>query len=425
VSPDKNAVDEHPLLEPSFRQELVVRLIGELRNGPRSFASLVGAAEGAYPADVQSVLEGLRAEQIVSISESGLWTRAASVLGPVEQQVEYLSELQCKDGLPEPHPLDFDWRFTTHTLTKLAKSLKLSKQTRVAVLGAPTLYRHLVDIGADATLFDRNPRLVQHLRSEGYSSVTECDLLEFPKLEPGYQCALADPPWYVEHYEAFIDAARRLLVPSGRLLLSILPRLTRPSASQDRISILECAAYLGFDLIEAELGALRYLSPPFEIEALRTDGIILDDWRSGDLFSFVLGSRPPEQVKHRHPTNKETWHTHQLGGTTIKVKVQGGESNQAFRFQPASSSKNIRLRSVSRRSPARSRINLWTSRNIALKVSKTAVLEDALQKIGNGESPMDSLASVAYEYQLTDDERGELQELLRLLSQDAGLKWID
>lgn len=86
---------------------------------------------------------------------------------------------------------------------------------------------------------------------------------------------------------------------------------------------------------------------------------------------------------------------------------------------------NIRFRSVSRRSPARSNINVWTSRNIALGLSKPNVLDEALQRIGNRESSREALASIAYEYQLSELEIAKLSQLLELLFRDAGLPWDD
>lgn len=83
----------------------------------------------------------------------------------------------------------------------------------------------------------------------------------------------------------------------------------------------------------------------------------------------------------------------------------------------------MRFRSVSRRSPARSTINLWTSRNIALGLSKPIVLDEALQRIGNRESLRDALATITYEYQLNELETAKLYQLLELLFRDAGLPW--
>jgi len=423
VTPQVKLVD-HPALEPDYRAELVLRLTRELMNGPRDFASIVRAAEGAYPTDVLAALRHLEDENQAYVSSSGQWTHCEN-LAPIPTLLPH-SENQASesfDDLPEAHPVDFDWRFTRATITDLAKRITPSATESVAILGAPTLYRYLVDSGINAWLFDKNPHIVAHLRTAGYVSVTECDLLEFSAGTPRFHWAMADPPWYVDHYEAFITAGRRLLLPEGRLLLSVLPRLTRPAASMDRFHILEFATNVGLDLLEVNPSVLHYVSPPFETEALRAEGLTINDWRTGDLFSFVTRSYKLHTAKANQPGRADQWQSVQFGKTTVKIKREQPAEAEPFDYQPASPSGSIRLRSVSRRSPVRSKINMWTSRNVALKISKPVMLTEALGKIANGTSVSATLASMAYEYQLSEPEMNKLRQLLQLLIQDAGLTW--
>jgi hypothetical protein len=418
---------DHPTLEPAYRAELVVRLLQELVEDPRTFENLVRASEGAYPSDVMSALRWLEAKDKVFLSQSGLWTRSpeGDSVPTNETSNGQPSLMQASNGLPEPHPLDYDWRFTYNTLAHLAGRLRASPVERVAILGAPTLYKYLADSGVVTWLFDKNPHVIQHFIAAEYPSVTQANLLEFPDFEAQFQWAVADPPWYPEHYAAFLTAARKLLVLGGKLLLSVLPRLTRPSASTDRIRILECAANLGFDLFDVELGSLHYASPPFEVEALRAEGLVVENWRAGDLYSFVLRSREDYCVNRIEASDEEHWQTLQLGETTIKIKLERRSEPELFSYQPASCTSDLRLRSVSRRSPVRSRINLWTSRNIALMVSKPMAVADALDEIGKGRSPATTLAHVSHKYQLAETEKRRLREVIELLILDAGLTWND
>ena len=231
----------------------------------------------------------------------------------------------------------------------------------------------------------------------------------------------ADPPWYIEHYYAFLKASSKLLAKEGKLLLSVLPRLTRPSAPRDRLNIIEQAAKYGFDLIEVRPAALHYASPPFEIEALRAEDLALDDWRAGDIFCFTLRCHPLQGPDPHKPTDEDNWRVFQLGATIVKIKDEQRLKSQAFDYRPVSPTGSVRLRSVSRRSPVRSKINLWTSRNIALAVSKPIALSEALEKLRDGHPLNRTLASTACEYQLNNDEVNKLQEVLELLSKDAGL----
>lgn len=416
-------LSDHPKLEESYRYELKNVLLSKLSHGPMSFESLVSDAEGAYPTDVISVLRMLSANGRVS-EVDGFWCLNDEVIPTQVKSVGPASTTGPLEGLPEPHPLDFDWRFTSTTLPFLRKLINATHRESVAVLGAPSLYKHLADSGLDVWLFDKNTRIVEHLRKSGYSHLNEVDLMNPSPFSPQFHWVMADPPWYPEHYEGFMRAATQLMLPGGKLLLSVLPRLTRPTASSDRAFIIELAQNLGFDLVEIRPGALGYASPPFETEALREEGLVLGNWRRGDLFKFLLTSNKPSESAFPPPYDNEgEWITISLGMTTVRINCRTSTETLAFSFRPASSSGTARLRSVSRRSPSRSEVNVWTSRNIALIVSKPRVLRDALTEISQGSIPSQSLATVESTHNLTKDETTQLYELLVLLLQDAGLSW--
>jgi hypothetical protein len=290
-----------------------------------------------------------------------------------------------------------------------------------AILGAPSLYKYLTDLGASVSLFDKNPQIVEYLRSAGYSTVTEVDLTLSSEFLPQFHWAIADPPWYPEHYEGFMSAASDLIRPGGKLLLSVLPRLTRPSAISDRFFLIEAAQQLGFDLVEILPGALSYASPPFELEALREEGLVLGNWRKGDLFSFILSLRG--RVESDLPQRDDSyWTTVPLGRTTVRIRSLLVDESEAFDYRPASSS-GSRLRSVSRRNLTRSEINVWTSRNIALIVSRPRILSEALTAIVDGTLPTQALNAITTKYGLDDNEARQLREVLELLLRDAGLPW--
>jgi hypothetical protein len=412
-----------PALEPDYKAELIGRILYAVAKGARDFKEIVRSAEGAYPSDILALLRELEREEKIPLSASGLWGsddgNDAALSRLARSQIAGSSN--TFDNLPEPHPLDFDWRFTPKTLSDLGDRLRRVGANRVAVLGAPTLYKQLVQLDVTACLFDKNREIVRHLKSLGYTSVVECDLLSASHSESTFEWAFADPPWYLDYYQGFLKAARGLLMPEGRLLLSVLPRLTRPSASSDRLRIVEYAADVGFDLIEANPAQLHYSSPPFEIEALEAEGLVIGDWRAGDLFSFVLRSRPLRHIADAGPSRSDQWYSAQLGNMTIRVRIRDHSELDSFSYEPVSASGNIRFHSVSRRSLARSEIDLWTSRNLALKITKAGVLVEALEKIKTGEPISGVLASVVYEYQLTPAELEELQGLIHILMVDAGL----
>jgi len=366
----------------------VSRVSEILKNNSATFQAVVRQAEGAYPTDVRAALHTLADQNLVSKGSGDVWSlhSGPSPLSAAEKNETHI----CSDSsdLPEPHPLDFDWRFARQTLELLHQKLNTMDCSNAGILGAPTLFKFLRDHSKTAHLFDRNTQIVNYLSREGYADVTCCDLFRFSARHQ-FHCVVADPPWYLDYYRAFIEAARRALRPQGRLLLSVLPRLTRPSADQDRSEILRFASDRGFDLVDKEPASLRYLSPPFETEALKSEGLNIGAWRSGDLYTFALSERDVPEYRVDKSEEDQLWHTWTVGRTVVKVKWDGSHGEEKFDLHNLAGATGIRFRSVSRRSPLRSRINVWTSRNIALRTSRPDVVCAALQLLSEGHRSQD------------------------------------
>lgn len=141
MTPQAKLVD-HPALEPDYKSELVLRLTRELMNGPHDFASIVRAAEGAYPTDVLAALRHLEDEKQAYVSSSGQWTHRENPV-PIPTVLTHSEDRTSEpsDDLPEAHPVDFDWRFSRSTITDLAKRITPSATESVAILGAPRVTR--------------------------------------------------------------------------------------------------------------------------------------------------------------------------------------------------------------------------------------------------------------------------------------------
>lgn len=409
----------HPPTDPVYEENLEARLLQVLNAGTSSFRSLVAQSEGAYPTDVLAALRRLRQRGAVNETESGF-----RVIGPAVPVVsgpsEYDESAFAKEDsdFPEPHPLDFDWRFSSRTLELLNRLVEERECTKIAVLGAPTLFKFLIDHGQAAHLFDRNEQIVQYLRKNGYNDITRCDLFHF-SARGEFSCVLADPPWYLDYYHAFIESARRLLRPEGILFLSVLPRLTRPQAERDRSDILRFTQERGFNLVSAEPASLQYLSPRFEVEALKSEGLRLASWRSGDLYTFALTTRQIPGLAFDYDEEDELWRTWNVGRSLVKVRWDGTHGEAAFDFKSVSGAGDIRLRSVSRRSPLRTNINLWTSRNIALDVTRPDLVCAALQLLAEGHSPEDIETALSNAEKLNQLEVKKLRELLNVLIHEA------
>ena len=100
---------------------------------------------------------------------------------------------------------------------------------------------------------------------------------------------IADPPWYGESIRSFLWAACQLCAPGGYLLVSLPPAGTRPGITHEWAQTLGWAQQLGLAFLRLEPAALPYVTPPFERNALKAEGLytIPDAWRRGNLAVFL------------------------------------------------------------------------------------------------------------------------------------------
>lgn len=413
-------MSEHPPTDPVYEGELEARLLDLLRSGSTSFEMIVMQAEGAYPTEVLAVLRKMERKGAVTEGRKELWRRTDSASETANGQLGADASFVCRDDadFPEAHPLDFDWRFGRRALELLTQRIGELDCAKVAVLGAPTLFKFLIDHGKTAHLFDRNEQITHYLAELGYKGVTHCDLFRFAP-RSRFSCVVADPPWYLDHYRAFIQGGRRLLNPKGKILLSVLPRLTRPGADEDRSEILRFASERGFDLIRTEPTSLQYLSPPFEVEALKSEGLSVSPWRWGDLYTFVLTDRRVPEYRPEYSEEHQLWRTWRVGRSVVKVKWDGTHGQGAFDFQNVVGASGMRLRSVSRRSPLRSRINVWTSRNLVLHVSRPDLVCSALELLLEGHQNGDVATALMNAERLSEREVERLEVFLNVLINES------
>jgi hypothetical protein len=409
-------VNDSPPKEADYDERLASRLQDLLKLGPRHSRILIAEALGAYPTDVLASLRSLQRIGKAKEVAPDIWSSIDAQIPDVgfPQALDEFTACGEELDFPEPHPLDFDWRFSKRALEEIEKRLDPSTSKTIAVLGAPTVFKYLRNRGRPAFLFDRNAQIIAHLKREGYNEVTQCDLFRF-SLNDQFDCVVADPPWYLDHYQAFIEAARRMLMPDGKLLISVLPPLTRPSAESDRSAIVGFAQERGFDLFCVDRAVLGYLSPPFEVASLKSDGIVMPVWRSGDLYTFVLARREQLDREVKSPDEEQGWQTFTIGRTVVKVKSDDIPSEMQFDFDNVSEMNDFRLRSVSRRSPSRAAINLWTSRNLALNLTRPDIACAVLQLLARGYSDGDAVTKLRETNQLSLSEFNKLRDLLALL----------
>lgn len=400
---------DHPTSNAEFIDELALAVRSQIARGALSFYDLAQRVEGAWPLETLALLRLLIAKGEVSSSFLD-----ASIIRDTPADAQRSPTQLTLDILPEPHPLNFDWRFTPSTQDFVVSTIERLNHDFVALLGTPTLLRPLLARKFRTLLLDQNIDLLEMLDVEERQSFEEADLTQPLKHLNDCTVAVADPPWYLEYYEAFIYRLSDLLVPGGSALLSVLPRLTRPGAAEDRVNIVAVAYDAGLDLVEVVPNSLAYMTPPFEAEALKMENVFLPAWRRSDLFIFEKAARPIQILPGTpmpESTAREAWRTFTFNKTSIAVRCETAAAG-TFAFQGVSASGRLTMDSVSRRSSSRRIANIWSSRNHVLRATRTDCVCRLFELIGTGMKDTKALNLIEQEFLL---DRLSIREIARLI----------
>jgi hypothetical protein len=408
-------------LSEEFSLRLRVRLKNVLEHKELDLGEIVRECDGAYPTDVHEEIGWLIDNREVVLGADSKYKLASNSLPTATRagstQVVHSARSHV---LPEPHPIDFDWRFTQQAIGTLLRQIEelVSPEDEVAILGAPTLFIALVSRGLNVWLFDRNTHLLDGLRKAGYVNLVNHDLFCRMPFSKKFAIVVADPPWYPEYYQAFVRAARTFLRCEGHLLLSVLPALTRPAAAVDRAALADLMTQCGFAEINRLEKALLYECPPFEMATLQSQGLYCGPWRSGDLAVYQL-PKEQDEIDHLPQLTGDTtsWRTFALNQLVVKVRCRQPKDGAIFDFRPVSDDGSATLGSVSRRDPLRSLIDLWTSRNSAFKVSRSEILFELLHLMENNNS--DPLSAVRQLYRLSEAEATKISHLIEWLTTES------
>jgi len=358
------------------------------------FDSLVRALPGVHPDDVERILG----------------RRQGSSQGAAPQR-NHRSYVESLGGLPAPHPLDYDWRFSATTVTDLASraSVLAPRCGAIAMLGVPSLFGELREKRPDTKLMlaDVSAPSIEALASKFPSDrLVVCDLLSTSLPNETADVVIADPPWYSEFFEAFTWAAAQIVPIGGYLLLCGPNHGTRPGASAEWEQIERYAESLGFKLCHIQ-EALRYDSPPFERNALDAAGHprMSSDWRTGLLGTFRR-ERTSTVTRCVSTCDSTEWEEHMVGGVRWRVRSKAKQD----RVSPV-----LRelvpgdiLNSVSRRDLRRAGVDLWSSGNRVLGCMDTYAASLILQALGTGASPV-TYVERSFGRQLDRVERDAIQ----------------
>jgi hypothetical protein len=219
-----------------------------------------------------------------------------------------------------------------------------------------------------------------------------CDVVKAPLPLFEASAVIVDPPWYEEHLAGFLWSAAQLCRVGGHVLVSTPPIGTRPGIDRDRKRLLDWARRLGLTHLRTEAAILPYCSPPFEINALRAEGLcgILEDWRRGDLTVFVKGAQIALPRPVPPPASEGEWVEERIHG--VRVRVRPPESSNFADPKLLTIVGGDILPSASRRDDRRALVDVWTSGNRVFACQGRNVLTQILRALATGNSPVEIVA---------------------------------
>jgi hypothetical protein len=307
------------------------------------FPTLCRNADGASPISIASALSTLNGS--IALRE-----RAMQLSADVATDFDQRPELDRR--LPVPHPLDFDWRFSSATAEDLAARVTRSAGEfgRILLVGVPTVLLALCDAETRADIIFASRRedpVTQALRRIAPSTVKFVSIGD-DLSDIAADASLVDPPWYDDIATPMILAAAQGTDVGGTIHVAAPDRLTGLSAAPLLTKLPTSSAQFG--LLDAEPSVqLRYDMPPFERLALGRVGInnVPPTWRTGRLFRC---RRIDDLVR---PVAIPDYGWTEVGTAEARVWLRPRDKSRPFRLETSTS--------ISRLDPERVSASVWTS----------------------------------------------------------------
>ena len=268
-----------------YKEKVKQVVLESLAKGLYTFDEILPNCEGAHPEIVSEVLQ----EISLSTENHELSRHRFRTL---------VSEFFHK--LPAPNPELSQWWFNIDTVevicTKISQSCVATERNAIC-LGAPSIAYGLSLKGFDVLVLDSDEDLLQSVKNlslaENKLSVKFYDARNKNILsvvgDRRFNNGFTDPPWYPSSFADFISEISLTLENHSNVFCSILPRLTRVSAEDDRTNLIAAMSNAGYKINSVERGILRYIVPKFEKEAYEGfEGFGGIGWRSGDLIQTQI-----------------------------------------------------------------------------------------------------------------------------------------
>jgi hypothetical protein len=272
--------------------------------------------------------------------------------------------------LVEPHPLDYEWRYTPQTIEDLVRLA--NGAVRCLCIGVPSVARRFEAEGRNVILVDRQPMqgVAHHLRVDPSYEGPPAGKFDF---------VYVDPPWYPEVLRRWLGWAAAVADRRATIVCSLWPVSTRPSATDEHEDLFHWLA--GWTDVQVTRAALGYESPPFEMAAESPATRPLGQ-RRGDrleLRPFAAVDLPPALPA------TERWLRLVFGNYQLGLRESPSHGAPPL-IRPHPLAHGWIWPSVSRRAHGRDAIDLWSSHNEVAIVDEAGDLGRLLLTLRDGKA---------------------------------------
>lgn len=305
-----------------------------------------------------------------------------------------------------------EWYFTQQTTIKLVKMFPAVNRQIVAV-GCPTVAVEAAKTGtARIALIDASPWV--SLTGENIDHRTQ-DVGSLTPEAAGEATFFIDPPWHLDDYKSWLGALSPRLAPGSRVCLVLPEQLSsRASRAIRSFSIDFFAARGVLDIIH---DAVDYETPEFEAAMLRTAGLPVRDWRSGDILDVRINTVVSGGSVPTASSLPSQWMAFNFSGRVVRLKTPTVERSTHFRFDSGDDSGHWTLPDPSRSRIRNSGIDCVTSAGIALRIIEGSdLLSRTLLALQEGLSVTQAIRSL----RVSDADSRRLQEVCNLLLDSSG-----
>ena len=365
-------------------------VLDAIASGVTTFEQLVTSLPGVYPSIALSSLRRLASAQRISTKVM------EELVKPAKSKSEPPTRLYHQISLPVPHPLDYDWRFSDaaiETLLNECKELTRFNST-IALIGTPSLLRMGIEQSypRQLVLLEASSTITASLtQAVPKAQVVRCDVIKEPLPKLLAEAVVLDPPWYPEHIQSFLWAACQVCKIGGYILISMPPFGTRPGIEREWINTLDWAQKIGLTLVRLDKMALPYVTPLFELNGLKAEGLhtVPREWRRGNLAVFSR-THQAEVPRPAAVPQEDEWIEEVLLGVRVRIRqpnLSGFADPSLVAVVPGDV-----LQSVSRRDSRRRLADVWTSGNRIFACQGRGVLQQILRAVGVGRAPYEAVA---------------------------------